>query len=103
MPVLHKKWLVQTVGVLQLHIGYWIKVASHHRANWIPRGKISHYESNERYTDDNEDEANKPFDQELKHSEPLVPLLKGFDVYRIACSTIPMFLLSLLNKLVSMK
>ena len=49
-------------------------MAPHHRADWIPRGKISHGEGNERDTDDDEDEADKPFDQELNHRLPLTPL-----------------------------
>ena len=74
MPVLHKKGLVQPVGVLQLRIGHWIKMTPHHSADWISGSEISHYEGDERYSDDNEDEADKPFDQELNHSKPLAPL-----------------------------
>ena len=74
MPVLHKERLVQPIRVLQLHIGHWIKMAPHYRADWISRGKIPHYEGDESYTDDNEDEADEPFDQELNHCIPLAPL-----------------------------
>ena len=74
MPVLHNKWLVQPIGVLQLDVGYWIKMAPHHRADWIPGSKISHDEGNECYTDDDEDEADKPFDQKLNHTLPLAQL-----------------------------
>ena len=74
MPVLNPERLVQPVGVLQLRIGHWIKMAPHHGADWIPGGKISHDEGDERDTDDDEDEADKPFDQELNHSTPLAPL-----------------------------
>ena len=73
MPVLHKKWLIQPVSVLQLRINHRVKMAPHHRTDWIAGGKISHYEGNERDTDDNEDEADKPFDQELNHRLPLTP------------------------------
>ena len=74
MPVLHKKGLVQPVRVLQLYIEHWIKMTPHHRTDWISRGEISHCEGDERDTDDDEDEADKPFDQELNHSTPLAPL-----------------------------
>ena len=74
MPVLHPEGLVQPVRVLQLHIRRRIKMAPHHRADWISRGKIPHCEGDKRDTDNNEDEADKPFDQELNHSVPLTPL-----------------------------
>src|SRR5260370_13504141 len=85
MPVLHKEGLVQPIRVLQLDIGHWIKMASHYRADWISRGEISHYEGDESYTDDNEDEADKPFDQELNHS---IPLVRGCNVFETAWSAI---------------
>ena len=74
MPVLNKERLVQPICMLQLHIEHWIKMAPHHRTNWISRGKISHCEGDKRDTDNNEDEADKPFDQELNHTMPLAPL-----------------------------
>ncbi len=74
MPVLHKERLVQPVYMLQLGISHWVKMASHHRADWISRGEISHGEGDECDTDDDEDEADEPFDQELNHSMPLASL-----------------------------
>src|SRR6266568_1311777 len=88
MPVLHEEGLVQSVRVLQLRVGHRIKVAPHHCPNWITRGKIPHNEGDEGYTDDNEDEANEPFDQELNHSTPLAPLKEVIIVFRIASTAI---------------
>ena|SRR6266566_4507508 len=85
MPVLHKEGLVQPVRVLQLHIEHWIKMAPHHRPNWITRGKIPHDEGDEGHTDDNEEEADEPFDQELNHSTPLAPLKEVVIVFKTAC------------------
>jgi hypothetical protein len=74
MSVLHVEGLVQPILMLQLRIGHWIKMAPHHRADWISRGKMPNDEGDERYADDNEDETDEPFDQELNHSMPLAPL-----------------------------
>src|SRR6266566_8941266 len=88
MPVLHPEGLVQPVRVLWLYIEPWNKMAPHHRANGISRGKISHYEGDERDADNNEDEADKSFDQELNHSTPLCSLVRGYYVFKIGNSTI---------------
>ena len=74
MPVLLKEGLIQPVLMLQLRVEHWIKMAPHQCTDWISRGKIPHHEGNERDADDNEDEADEPFDQELNHSMPLAPL-----------------------------
>jgi len=74
MPVLYKKGLVQPVRVLQLGTEHWIKMAPHHRTDWVSRSELSHDEGDERDTVDNEDEADEPFVQELNHSMPLASL-----------------------------
>src|SRR5437763_11164519 len=88
MPVLHKKGLVQPVRVFQLDIEHRIKMTPHHRTDWSSRRKISNCEGDEIYADDNEDEADEPFEQELNHITPLAPLKEVINVFITACPAI---------------
>ena len=74
MPVLHKEGLIQSVIVLQLRVDHRVEMGSQHPPNWITGGKIPHDEGDEGHADDNEEEADEPFDQELNHNTPLAPL-----------------------------
>ena len=91
---MHKKWLIQSLGLLQLCIRHRIKMTTHHRADWIPWSKISHHKCDECYSNDDEDEADKPFDQKLNHTLPLILTRTCYEsVYETA--SLAMLLLSL--------
>jgi hypothetical protein len=59
-------------------------VVSQHPPYRITWGEIPHYKGDEGYTDDYEDEADEPFDQELNHNLPLAPLKEVVIVFKIA-------------------